>query len=131
MRIAVPVENEEVFQHFGHSERFKIYDAEEKKIVTVTTVSTNGSGHGALAHVLKNLEVDTLLCGGIGGGAIRALADAGIALCAGVTGSADDAVKAYLEGTLVYDNEAVCEHHHEGHHGGENCGRHGNGRCGS
>ena len=129
MKIAVPVENEQVFQHFGHSERFKVYEIEENEVKLATTVNTNGTGHGALAQVLQGLEVDVLLCGGIGGGAIRALQEAGITLYAGVTGPADDAVKAYLAGSLVYDNETVCQHH-EGHHGGEDCGHHENGGCG-
>ena len=78
MKIAVTYENGEVFQHFGHTEQFKVYDVEEGKVVRSEVRSAQGSGHGALAGLLKGWGVDTLLCGGIGGGAQMALAEAGI-----------------------------------------------------
>ena len=78
MRIAVTYENGQVFQHFGHTEQFKVYDVEDGKVLSSTVLDTNGSGHGALAGLLKQMNVDTLVCGGIGGGAIRALEEAGI-----------------------------------------------------
>ena len=130
MRIAVTYENGEVFQHFGHTAQFKLYDAEDGKIVGEQVVDTNGSGHGALAGFLKVAQTDALICGGIGMGAQRALAEAGIKLFAGVTGSADEAAKALAAGTLTYDPEAKCDHHGEGHecghhHGeGHGCGHH-------
>ena len=120
MRIAVTYENGEIFQHFGHSEQFKLYDAENGKIVGEQVVGTNGSGHGALAGFLQAAKVDALICGGIGMGAQMALADAGIRLYAGVQGSADAAAKALAEGTLNYDPDARCDHH--GHHHDGDCG---------
>ena len=92
MKIAVTYEDGNVFQHFGHTEQFKIYTAEDGKIVSAEVVPTNGSGHGALAGFLRERGVDVLICGGIGGGARAALGDAGIALYGGVTGGADAAV---------------------------------------
>ena len=80
MKIAVTYENGQVFQHFGHTEQFKIYEAAEGKVVSARVVETGGSGHGALAGFLRGLGVDTLICGGIGGGARSALAEAGIQL---------------------------------------------------
>ena len=123
MRIAATYEDGQIFQHFGHTEQFKLYDAEEGRIVNETVVSTNGSGHGALAGFLRAAQVDVLICGGIGMGAQMALADAGIRLCAGVQGPADEAAKAFAEGTLQYDPNARCDHHE--HHEGD-CGH---GRC--
>lgn len=123
MRIAVTYENGQVFQHFGHTERFKVYDIEDGKIALATTINTNGSGHGALADVLKKVGVDTLICGGIGDGAKRALAEAGIKFYGGVSGDADKAAEALLAGKLIFDANAACEHHGE-HHGGA-CGEHG------
>ena len=119
MRIAVTYENGEVFQHFGHTAQFKLYDAEDGKIVGEQIVDTNGSGHGALAGFLQAAGADALICGGIGMGAQMALSDAGIRFYAGVSGPADDAAKALAAGTLAYDPEARCDHHE--HHGGE-CG---------
>lgn len=123
MRIAVTYENGEIFQHFGHTEAFKVYDVEDGKVVSSQVVSTNGSGHGALAEVLHTLQVDTLICGGIGGGAQNALAQAGIQLYGGVTGEADGAVEALLAGKLGYDPDVHCDHHGHGHgDGAHNCG---------
>jgi predicted Fe-Mo cluster-binding NifX family protein len=110
MRIAVTYENGQVFQHFGHTERFKIYDIENGKVTIATTVNTNGSNHGALADILKKISVDTLICGGIGAGAKRALAEAGIKLYGGVSGDADKAVEQLLARTLKFDSEATCAH---------------------
>ena len=118
MRIAVPFANGEVFQHFGHTENFKLYEIEAGQIVSSEIIATNGSGHDALANFLANLSVNILLCGGIGDGAQAALSDAGIEICSGAQGDADAAVNAFLNGELV--SEGVnCDHHHE--HGDE-CG---------
>jgi predicted DNA-binding protein (UPF0251 family)/predicted Fe-Mo cluster-binding NifX family protein len=127
MRIAVTYENGDVFQHFGHTGQFKVYDIENSGVKLATIVDTNGSGHGALADMLKMINVDTLICGGIGGGAKRALAETGIRLYGGVSGNADKAVESLLKGELEYDSDAECDHHGE-HHGedhGEDCGKHG------
>lgn len=123
MRIAVAYENGQVFQHFGHTERFRVYDIENGKVTVTTTINTNGSGHGALADILKKISVDTLICGGIGGGAKKALAEAGIKLYGGVSGDADKAVEQLLAGKLNFDSDATCDHHGE-HHGGT-CGEQG------
>ena len=118
MKIAVTYENGHVFQHFGHTETFKVYDVADGKVVGAEIMDANGSGHGALAQLLSERHIDVLICGGIGGGAQAALEDAGIALCAGAEGDADEAVAAYLRGELV-NTGANCDHHHE-----EGCGEH-------
>ncbi len=120
MRIAVTYENGEIFQHFGHSEQFKLYDVEDGRIVNEQIVDTSGSGHGALAGFLQAAKVDALICGGIGMGAQMALAEAGIRLYGGVQGSADAAAKALAEGKLSFDPNARCDHHD--HHHGSECG---------
>lgn len=131
MKIAVTYENGQIFQHFGHTQQFKLYDAEDGKILSEQVVDTNGSGHGALAGFLKEMQAEVLLCGGIGGGAQAALAEAGIALYGGISGSADDAVKAFLENRLAFDPNVRCSHH-EHEHGGDGhvCGEHGCGEHG-
>ena len=129
MRIAVTYDNGEIFQHFGHSEQFKLYDVVDGNIVNEQVVDTNGSGHGALAGFLQAVKVDALICGGIGMGAQMALADAGIKLYAGVQGSADAAAKGLAEGNLEFDPDAHCDHH--GHHHEGDCGHHHtDGECG-
>ena len=124
MRIAVTYENGEIFQHFGHTEQFKIYDVEDGKIISSEVVDAGGSGHGALAGVLSALKVDALICGGIGGGAQMALSDVGIRLYGGVSGNADAAVEALAAGELDFNPNVRCDHHD--HHGeGHSCGSHG------
>ena len=129
MKIAVTYENGQIFQHFGHTEQFKVYEIEDNTIISFKVIDTNGQGHGALAGLLKTLGADVLICGGIGGGAQMALADAGIKLYGGVSGSCDAAVEAYLANNLGYDPNVKCDHHdHEHGEGGHDCGDHG---CGS
>jgi predicted Fe-Mo cluster-binding NifX family protein len=129
MKIAVTYENGQVFQHFGHTKEFKVYTVEDGAVVDSGVVSTAGSGHSALAGMLKVLGVDTLICGGIGGGARTALESAGIALYGGVQGGADEAVDALIAGKLDYNPDIECAHHgHEHRNCGEhdhNCGEHG------
>ena len=126
MRIAVSYQDGMVFQHFGHTEQFKIYDVDENGVVSSRVIGTEGSGHEALAEYLKAQGVDALICGGIGDGAHSALTEQGIALCAGAAGDADKAVEAFLRGELV--NTGVnCDHHSEEHECGgcgdeEGCG---------
>ncbi|MCI8525493.1 MAG: dinitrogenase iron-molybdenum cofactor biosynthesis protein [Oscillospiraceae bacterium] len=122
MKIAVTYENGLVFQHFGHTRQMKIYEVADGQVAAEQVVDTAGSGHGALAGFLAAHQVDTLICGGIGGGAQAALAQAGIRLYGGVTGEADAAVRALLAGTLAYNPDIRCGHHDHGHHG--SCGEH-------
>ena len=140
MKIAVTYENGNVFQHFGKTESFKVYEAEDKKVVSSEVISANGVGHSALAGFLAAEGVDVLICGGIGGGAQEALKEAGIEVCSGAEGNTDAAVEAYLKGELVSAGTS-CNHHHEeghscGHHEeehscGGNCGGSCGGGCGS
>lgn len=126
MKIAVTYENGQVFQHFGHTSQFKVYEVENGTIASSEIVDTNGQGHGALAGFLQNGGIDVLICGGIGGGARNALAEAGIDLYPGATGDADAQVESFLKGQLVYDPDTMCSHH--SHEEGHTCGNHG---CGS
>ena len=128
MRIAVTYENGAIFQHFGHTEYFKVYNVEDGKIVSSEVVDTNGSGHGALAGVLNSLNAEVLICGGIGMGAQMALADAGIKLYGGVSGDADKAVEEFIAGKLDYNPNVQCNHHDHNHGEGHSCGEH---ACGS
>lgn len=132
MRIAVTYENGQVYQHFGHTEQFKLYDIENQQIAKEEIVDTNGNGHGALAGFLANLKADALICGGIGFGAKAALEQIGIKLYAGVSGSADSAVQALLTDSLQYSSDANCDHHnHEHHEGHGQCGENKHGCAGS
>ena len=123
MLVAVTYENGLVYQHFGHTPAFVVYEIENNEIKNKIVLDTNGTGHGALAGFLENNQVDLLICGGIGGGAKQALESRGIKLLAGVAGNADDVVKAFINGTLQANSEANCNHHHHHAHG-SSCGSH-------
>lgn len=124
MKIAVTYENGRVYEHFGRTEQFKIYDIVGGMLVDARVFSTNGSGHGALAGFLAERSVDCVICGGIGPGAQAALADAGIELYAGCSGDADLRVTDLLLGTLESTDTPACGHHGGGeeHTCGHSCG---------
>jgi len=119
MIIAVTYEEGMVFQHFGHTQQFKVYEVSDGAVASAELIDAGESGHEALAEFLKGRGVDVLICGGIGGGAQAALTEQGIELCAGAAGNADKAVAAYLRGELI-DTGVNCDHHGEGH----SCGGH-------
>ena len=121
MRVATTYDNGNIFMHFGRSEQFKIYDIQDGKVLNEQVVGTGGTGHGALAGLLANGGVDTLICGG----AINALTQAGITVYAGAQGSCDACVEALIAGTLAQTGEATCDCHGHDHEHGESCGCHG------
>ncbi len=118
MKIAVTYDKEsgEVFQHFGKTQNFKIYEIENKQVTNSQVIDNGGFGHHDLATYLKNLGINILILGNRGQGAIDALNAAGIEQIPGVTGSADEAAKAFAEGTLQGNPDAKCDHHGEDHH---------------
>lgn len=126
MKTAVTYENGEIFQHFGHTEQFKVYNIEDGKIVSSQVIGSDGLGHGALADFLESNSIEVLICGGIGSGAQTALANAGIKLYGGVSGNADAAVQAFLDGKLDYNPDVKCQHHKQ--EDGHSCSSHG---CGN
>ena len=131
----------EMYSSIWKTEFFKVYEVEDNKVVSSEVIGSNGTGHGALAGLLADRNVDVLICGGIGGGAQAALAEAGVELCAGAEGDTDQVVEAYLKDELV-STGANCDHHHGEEHScgdhedGHSCGDHGEehscgGGCGS
>ena len=128
MKIAVTYDNGDVFQHFGHTKQFKIYEVENNFVVSSEIIDITGSGHDELAGFLAANGVRTLICGGIGGGAKMALAQAGIRVYPGASGDTDGQVEALLAGDLEYDPNTLCSHHDE-HHGDCGGGEH-NHSCG-
>ncbi len=114
MKIAVCSENGQVFQHFGHTPEFLVCEVDGGKVVAEEIVSSGDAGHGALAGVLAANKVDRLLCGGIGGGAIAALGEAGIEVVGGCSGDSRAAVDAYLAGSLQTREDFHCHHHDHG-----------------
>ncbi|MEW3581575.1 NifB/NifX family molybdenum-iron cluster-binding protein, partial [[Clostridium] symbiosum] len=118
MKIAVPYSDGQVFQHFGKSEQFKIYNTIDDEIISSEIVDTSGSGHSALADFLKEKGAGVLICGGIGVGAVTALQNAGIQILGGAEGEADKCVEEFLGGRLHFGASGCascsssCGHHH-------------------
>lgn len=132
MRIAIPVKNENIYQHFGMASTFKVYDVEEKRVVNTFLIESAGTGHGAKVGPLVDNQVDCVICGGIGEGAVGQLSGAGIFLIAGVSGDADEAVEAALSHSLKSDLAAAAaksrhQYRHQHGRGGEGCGCGGHG----
>ena len=121
MKIAVTYEGGSIFQHFGKTETFKMYEVEDGKITSMQIVHAGGAGHSALAGFLSEQSANVLICGGIGEGAQEALKEAGIKVISGAAGEVDAAVNAYLAGELESAG-TNCDHHHEEGH--SCCGQH-------
>lgn len=128
MKIAVTYENGTVFQHFGKTEAFKVYEVENGQILSAEVIGTEGAGHEALADFLAGKGISTLICGGLGNGAQNALAEAGIQVVSGAQGGADDAVEAFLCGELA--SAGVNCDHHDHEEEGSGCGSECGGGCG-
>ena len=121
MRIAVPFDEaegeENIFQHFGKTQHFRLYDTDGQAVRHSQTIGTEGNGHGVLAPFLKAKGADTVICGGIGSGMQEALNSLGMKFYAGVSGNADEAVKKFLDGKLEYEANPTCNHEGGRHHG--------------
>jgi len=117
MKIALPVHEGSVNEHFGQSENFTVYTiSPDKSIESVTPVVSNGCGcHSGIAQTLAELGVSVMLAGNIGGGAINHLHEFGIEVIRGCNGPADQVVAEFLKGTIL-DNEQTCTAHERGCH---------------
>ena len=117
MKIAATYEKEtgNVFQHFGKTQYFKIYEIEDGNVLSSEVIDNGGNGHHALPPYLKSLGVETLILGNRGQGAIDAIAAAGLNEVPGITGSADEAAEKFAIGELKGNFEAKCNHHGEHH----------------
>ncbi len=114
MKIAVTYEKEtgNVFQHFGKTQFFKIYEIQDGKIISSQIIDNGGFGHHDLVGYLTSLGVQTLILGNRGQGAIDAIKNGGLAEVPGITGSADLAAQKFAQGTLMGNPNARCNHQH-------------------
>lgn len=120
MIIAVTYNNGEVDGHFGHAELFRLYTTDEAKILSSEALVPQSAGHSYMAGLMKEHQVEAVICTSMGVHAKEALQEAGIDVVIGVTGNADEAVEAYLKGELI--SEAPGECCHGGDEGGCGCG---------
>ena len=61
MKIAVTYQDGKIFQHFGHTEKIKVYDVEDKKIMATKVLTTDGNGHSAIADFLNDADAKVLI----------------------------------------------------------------------
>lgn len=124
MKIAITCNNNEVFGHFGHTPEFAIFEIVDNKVISKEILNTGDSGHGALATLLADKQIELLICGNIGPGAINALKNANIQVIGGADGNVDDVANAYANNTLKVRENFHCNHHHNEHH---SCSSHNHG----
>lgn len=119
MKVAICFDKGRVFQHFGHTKEFKIYEIKDNKVTDFYYVSASGEGCSALVPILKFNQVNVLICGGLGDGAYNHLTEQGIIVLSGVDGDVDEVIGEFINETLEYKEGANCDHHEnegEDHH---------------
>lgn len=112
MRFAIPVENGNLFQHFGHCKTFAIIDVDQdsKQIVGTSQIDAPEHQPGLLPPWLKERGVTHVIAGGLGGRARTLLQEVSIETVGGApTASVKALVRQYLDGTLV-PGESHCGH---------------------
>lgn len=114
MKIAVASEKDIVTQHFGHCENFNVYYIEDNQIVNKESIPNPGHQPGFLPNYLHQIGVEVIISGGMGGGAISIFDEKGIKVITGASGSAEDAVTSYLQGSLRSSGSICHEHQHHG-----------------
>ena len=108
MRVALVKDGEMVSSHYGHSEGFVMAEVEDGSVRSRSIIPAPAEHScGGLAQLFLQHQVDTVIVGGIGGGAIQHLNAAGISIVAGASGRIDDVLASYLDGTLI-PGDAVC-----------------------
>jgi predicted Fe-Mo cluster-binding NifX family protein len=115
MKIAVPVHNGFVNDHFGHAENYSVFSVSPDNRIIHSEIIQSNPGCGCrsdIAEVLATQGVTIILAGNIGAGAVRHLYTSGIEVVRGCSGNAESAAEAYLQGTIT-DNNQTC-HQHEG-----------------
>ncbi|MDD3106242.1 MAG: NifB/NifX family molybdenum-iron cluster-binding protein [Bacilli bacterium] len=114
VKIAVASENEKVTEHFGHCINFNIFEVENNTIVKKSSILNPGHKPGFLPNYLNQLGINVIISGGMGGGAVSIFNDKNISVVVGASGNAEEAVKAYLAGTLKSSGSICHEHQHHG-----------------
>ena len=112
MRIAVACEGKTITGHFGHCENFLYFDIENDKVVSTQSVPNPGHRPGFLPKFLNDNNVNVIVSGGMGGGAVDLFNQYGIEVIIGACGNAENAVDDYLNGKLQSTGSICHEHNH-------------------
>lgn len=119
MIIAFPtVENKglqsEVYGHFGSAPHFVFWDTDADSVQIYENPDKDHE-HGACnpMSALGERHVDGVVVGGIGGGALKRLNNAGITVYRAVEGTVAENARMIKSGKLpVFEPNQVCGHHH-------------------
>jgi len=107
-----------VGEHFGRVPSYTIFDAETGKVDVVDNTSEHMGGSGYPAQILADLGIDVLLCSGLGRRAIQMLAERGVEVCIGISGTAREAFDTWKSGSLSAAGEGdACTRHEFHDHG--------------
>lgn len=114
IKIAIASENKVVTEHFGHCKGFMIFDIKNNQIVETKTIPNPGHRPGFLPNFLNDMGVNVIISGGMGSSAMDIFNEKGIEVIVGANGNGEEAVKAYLDGSLKSTGSICHEHqHHE------------------
>lgn len=140
IRIAVSYDKGEIFEHFGHTELFAIYEFDEHDLNSSTKRLIDSSalvGHQAMADLLKSEKIDAVICGQMGDEARSLLLSYGIIPVPGYCGDADTAAELLVTGQLPSGDGGACSGGcggcsgcHGGEDGEDSCGCGGGCGCG-
>lgn len=112
MKIAVASEKKMITQHFGHCENFNIFETKDGEIINEESIPNPGHRPGFLPNFLNDLDVNVIISGGMGGGAIDIFNRNGIEVITGAKGDAKEVVEQYLKGNLESTGSVCHEHAH-------------------
>ena len=110
MKIAVACDGNRVSAHFGHCQGFEVFTVENGKVTEHNFNQNPGHKPGFLPNYLNDLGVNTIITGGIGGGAIDIFNEKQIEVVSGTSGEAATVVEKYLKGELK-STGSVCHDH--------------------
>ena len=112
LRIAVATDNQRVTEHFGHCKEFMLFDTQDDKILEQETIANPGHKPGFLPNFLADRGVNTIISGGMGGGAVDIFNSRDVEVIVGSQGDARAAAEAYLKGELKSTGSVCHEHQH-------------------
>lgn len=107
MKIAIVMEGNDGSPHFGHCEKVMLVTLENGEVSAREVVGAPEHDCGALPRLFSERQVEYVIAGGLGGGAVANLNRAGVKVIAGIQGPAEDALGQFLAGTLA-GGEAIC-----------------------
>lgn len=114
MKIAVACDGKNISEHFGHCAGFELFTVEGGQVTDRKFYENPGHKPGFLPNYLNDLGTNTIITGGIGGGAIDIFNEKNIEVVSGATGDSGDAVNRYLKGELKSVGSVCHEHQFEG-----------------